>query len=105
MIANFDFKALVDPARLVVELVIDAVALSGQVEGVAGVNADQLVFGGVIDFVLAGEFELARPQKSNCRENLQRLGAGKKSPSAPNSRIREGSQHSSRKSLDYFMFL
>jgi len=46
------------PPRIEICAVFRAPPLPGHVEGVAGIEADGLVLWGVIDVVLAGEFEL-----------------------------------------------
>ena len=40
VVADFDFEAFVDPAGLLVEFVVHAVAFAGDIEGVAGVDAN-----------------------------------------------------------------
>src|SRR6266850_1192962 len=58
VIAHLDFKRFVKPPRIEVCPVIRADAFPGHVEGVAGIEADGLVFGGVVDVILARELEL-----------------------------------------------
>src|SRR5690242_8351988 len=59
VIANFDFKGLVNPPAVEVGTVFGARSLPRHVERVAGIKTNRFVFGRVVNVVLSGEFELA----------------------------------------------
>src|SRR5262249_14636847 len=59
VVAHGDLKRFVDHAAGAVELEVRAMALTGEVEGVSGVEANRFILGRVINVILAGEFQLA----------------------------------------------
>ncbi len=58
VIAHLHFKRFVEPPRIEVCAVIRAAAFPGHVEGIASIEANGLVLGGMVNVVLAGELEL-----------------------------------------------
>src|SRR5260370_34964372 len=58
VIPNFDLKRFVDPPPIEVEPVFRAAALPGHIKCTAGIQANRLVLGSVVNIVLAGELEL-----------------------------------------------
>src|SRR6266571_911279 len=59
MITHADFKSFVHPALVCVHTVVGALALAGHVKRIAGVHANGSVFGGVVNYILADEFQVA----------------------------------------------
>ena len=59
VVAQADLKRFIDGTQVGVDLVVHALALAYKVECVAGIDAHGLVFGCVVDLVLAGELEPA----------------------------------------------
>src|SRR5260370_1031567 len=59
VIPNFDLKGFVYPARIEISPVFCSAALPGQVKCAAGIQADSLVLGRVVNIVFARELELS----------------------------------------------
>src|SRR5258708_35266907 len=58
VVAGLDFERFVKPSGIKICAVFVASALTGHVEGIAGIEANSFIFWSVVDVVFAGEFEL-----------------------------------------------
>src|SRR5258708_27847780 len=59
MVADLGFERFVKPSGIEICAVFGASALTGHIEGVAGMEANSFISWSVVDVVFAGEFELA----------------------------------------------